>query len=78
MSLCKHRTLVLLTEEKNKLRCRHCHLKILEDELENGYCPECYEVHHEKRYDFEKIVPEEKESVRYLCEDCGVILEYNM
>jgi len=70
--------LVLLPDEKNKLRCRHCHLVIAPDELQGGYCPECYEAHGKKQYDFEEIEAGENgenEKTRYRCEDCGVIIE---
>ncbi len=76
MSTCKHRELVLLSETNNKVRCRHCHLTISEDELGDGYCPECYEVDDMKRYDFENLIPKSKEMVRYRCEECGAMIEY--
>ena len=72
---CKHRTLALLTEKNSKLRCRYCHLTISEDELLDGYCPECYEVHQIKRCDFERLPARDKGKVRYRCEECGAIIE---
>jgi predicted RNA-binding Zn-ribbon protein involved in translation (DUF1610 family) len=67
--------LVLIPEEKNKLRCRHCHLVISPEELQGSYCPECYEAHGKKRHDFEEIETGENEKTRYRCEDCGVVIE---
>ena len=67
--------LVLINEEKTKLRCRHCHLVISPEELKGSYCPECYEVHGIKRYDFEEIKTGEEGKTRYRCEDCGAIIE---
>jgi len=75
MTSCDHRSLVLLPEKKNMLRCRHCHLTISPDEVENGFCPECYEIQGKKQYDFEEIAPEETGNARYRCEGCGVIIE---
>jgi len=75
MTLCSHINLVLLPAAKNKLRCRHCYLTIKADELGKSFCPECFEIHSEKRYDFEEIAETEKGVVRYRCEDCGVIIE---
>ncbi|MDT8272157.1 MAG: hypothetical protein RRA35_03090 [Desulfomonilia bacterium] len=67
--------LVLLSGEKAKLRCRHCHLVITPDELESGYCPECYEICGKKHTDFEEIEAPEQVKTRYRCEDCGVLIE---
>jgi predicted RNA-binding Zn-ribbon protein involved in translation (DUF1610 family) len=75
MTSCKHLTLFLLPEKKNMLRCRHCHLTIDADELGGGYCPECFEIHGRKRYDFDTIEAEDKGTVRYRCEQCGIIIE---
>jgi rubrerythrin len=76
MTSCTHLTLVLLPEKKNVLRCRHCHLTIKDDELrEQGYCPECFEVQGRRRYDFDAIETEDKEKIRYQCEQCGIIIE---
>jgi Zn finger protein HypA/HybF involved in hydrogenase expression len=75
MTLCKHLTLFLLPEKKNMLRCRHCHLTIAADELQGGYCPECFETHGRKLYDFDAIEAKDKGKVRYRCEQCGIIIE---
>ena len=75
MKSCNHNTLVLLPEKKGRLRCRHCHLTITSGELGDSYCPECYETHSEKRYDFDEIDGEESGPARYRCEDCGVLIE---
>ncbi len=76
MSICKHKTLMLLARENNKLRCRNCHLTISSDELGGGYCPECYEFHHVKRYDFEALILKDNGRVSYRCEECGLIIKY--
>ena len=75
MTSCKHNTLVLLPEKKNRLQCRHCHLTITAAELGDGYCPECFETHNEKRYDFEELKAEGSGPARYRCETCGAIIE---
>ncbi len=75
MTSCRHLHLVLLPKQKSRLRCRHCHLTITADELPEGYCPECYETHGNKRYDFEEVRTDEQEKTRYQCEECGVIIE---
>ena len=74
MSNCKHSNLVLLPGQKDRIRCKHCHLTIKVDDLEKEYCPECYEVHGKKRYDFEDVVDEEPDTSQYRCEDCGLII----
>ncbi len=74
MTSCKHISLVLLPGQKNRLRCRHCHLTIEKNELGDSYCPECFEIHREKRYDFEEHQALERERTRYKCEECGVII----
>ncbi len=55
MSFCLHHNLVLLPAAGKRVRCRHCHLTIDPKELGDNHCPECYEVHGEKRSDFETI-----------------------
>jgi hypothetical protein len=50
-------------------------LTIKADELGESYCPECFEIHGRKRYDFEEIVVAETGVTRYRCEECGVIIE---
>ena len=74
MAACRHKSLILLAPQGKKLRCRHCHLTIDETELEDGFCPECYEVSGEKRRDFEQLESEDDGIVRYGCEKCGVII----
>ena len=74
MSVCDHRNLVLLTDMAQRLRCRHCHLTLRADELENGYCPECFEIDGTRRTDFETLQP--TAATRYQCEACGVIIDY--
>ena len=75
MTACAHKSLVLLSVPKKRLRCRHCHLTIDAEELNGDYCPECYDVDGEKRYDFETIEDGQAGMVRYRCEDCGIIIE---
>ena len=76
MNSCTHRNLlVLMDQNKNRVRCRHCHLTISADELGDRYCPECYENQGWKRYDFEEMKTPDTTSVRYRCEDCGVVIE---
>jgi transposase-like protein len=48
-------------------------LTIKADELSGDYCPECYEIHGEKRNDFEKITAKEMGKARYRCEKCGIM-----
>jgi hypothetical protein len=74
MTLCRHATLELLPVKKGKIRCLHCHLTIAADELGDGYCPECFEVHGRKRYEFEPMKDPVPEVARYRCVDCGIIV----
>ncbi len=74
MTSCRHRELTLLPEQPERLRCRHCHLTIKVDELSGDYCPECFEIHGEKRNEFEKIRSKETAQTRYRCEKCGIII----
>ena len=74
MSHCNHQRLVLLNQQDKKLRCRHCHLTIDEEELADGHCPECYDAYGVKRRDFEQLEPEGDGKVRYRCEECGAII----
>ena len=73
MTTCNHTTLELLPERKKTLRCRHCHLTIDAEELANGYCPECFEMSGQKRYEFEQM--ESAGVARYRCEECGTIIQ---
>jgi hypothetical protein len=75
MTSCRHLHLVLLPRQKNRLRCRHCHLTITAEELPGGYCPECSEAHGKKLYDFEEVQAIDQGKTRYQCEQCGVIIE---
>lgn len=75
MGPCRHEVLTLLPVKRSRLRCRHCHLTISEEELQSGDCPECLHVHRKARRDFEKIAPGDGEAVRYCCELCGVVVE---
>ncbi|MBI5740980.1 MAG: hypothetical protein HZA16_09680 [Nitrospirae bacterium] len=75
MTSCRHNTLVLLSGEKKRLRCRRCYLLIKAEELGENCCPECLEERGEKRYDFEEVRAAETDALRYRCEECGVIIE---
>ncbi len=74
MDSCKHTSLVLLTGQKNRVRCHHCHLTIEKNELDDSYCPECFDTRGEKRYDFEVVEESGTEGANYRCEECGVII----
>lgn len=73
MTSCNHHEIILLPEQADRLQCRHCHLTIKADELSGDYCPECFEIHGEKRNDFEKIIAKEMGKARYRCEKCGIM-----
>ena len=75
MHPCKHDVLTLVPTKNNRLRCKHCHLTISEDELGSGDCPECLEVHKIGRRDFEKISNPDTETIHYCCEHCGTFIE---
>ena len=75
MILCNHSKLTLLSEKKNRVRCRDCHLTIKADELGDGYCPECFEMHGKKQYDFEAVEATGEGKSIYRCEECGVMIE---
>ena len=75
MSSCKHEVLTLVPTKINKLRCRHCHITISEDELGSECCPECLDAHNVRRRDFEKITAENSRATRYCCEHCGALIE---
>ncbi len=72
---CRHKNLVLLTEPKGRVRCRHCHLTIKRAELGDRYCPECYETTGSKRYDFEPVEEPITDKIQYLCEDCNLLIQ---
>jgi len=75
MTSCRHLNLVILPAAGEKMRCRHCHLTISADEMPGGYCPECFEVHGKKRFDFDKVADPDQTKTRYRCEACGAIIE---
>jgi len=77
MPSCKHEVLTLVPMKSNRLRCKHCHLTISEDELGSGDCPECLEVHKVKRRDFEQIAEPESPTTRYYCERCGAVVDFS-
>ena len=71
MGTCRHQKLVLVNINKDKLRCKHCHLTINSDELDADYCPECWEAEGIKRGNFEKVEQKAPDSGTYRCEECG-------
>ena len=75
MTTCRHQKLVLLEKQGKKLRCRHCHLTIGEEELGDGCCPECEEVSGSRHRDFEAVVPHDEGVVEYRCESCGALIK---
>jgi len=74
MNACQHKNLVLLSESKDRLRCRHCHLTIKRAELTVRYCPECYETTGVKRHDFEEVTEPTLRKIQYRCEDCSILI----
>ncbi len=74
MEDCPHTNLVVLNAAQQKLRCRHCHLKIAAADMQDEFCPECYEATGYKKYDFDVVESNGLTSVRYRCEDCGIII----
>lgn len=76
MAVCTHKKLELLPQRKEKVCCTHCHLIISRRELANGYCPECYQVRGVRQYEFQEVEDKAGDKVRYRCEDCGGIVEW--
>ena len=74
MSTCRHEILTLVPAPGARLRCRHCHLTISEQELGDGCCPECLETFKIKRGDFDKLGAADNSAVCYRCETCGMIV----
>jgi predicted RNA-binding Zn-ribbon protein involved in translation (DUF1610 family) len=74
---CRHKKLALIQPSKEKVRCTNCHLVIAKEELVHGYCPECHEVRGVSHYEFEEVKEEQEAKVRYRCEDCGAIIEWD-
>jgi hypothetical protein len=75
MSHCLHKSLALIKERSDKLRCKTCHLTITPEELGENYCPECFDASGVKRYDFEKLELAPSNVSQYRCEGCGVIIK---
>ena len=73
MTDCQHKNIVLLSKTSKKVRCIHCHLVIKEDELDDDYCPECYDEKGKRLSDFEPV-KEKAAGDKYRCEDCGVVI----
>lgn len=74
MKECPHLHLLILNQSPVRLQCRFCHLTLKRDELDRGYCPECFETTGKKHDDFDEIVLPGEGTVNYRCEDCGIIL----
>lgn len=74
MTDCPHTEIVLIPPATGRVRCRHCHLTITAEDLAGGYCPECFEVSGQKRYDFDDVSEKTDGKARYRCETCGVML----
>jgi Zn finger protein HypA/HybF involved in hydrogenase expression len=74
MTSCRHDKLLLLPEDHQRLRCRHCHLTLKAEALQGGHCPECLATTGKKHHDFETI--RTPVNTRYRCEKCGAIIEY--
>jgi hypothetical protein len=56
------------------MRCRYCSLTLAAEDLQDGFCPECFAVSGRKRYEFEEIKGPQETSARYRCDRCGVII----
>ncbi|MBF0119318.1 MAG: hypothetical protein HQK79_10825 [Desulfobacterales bacterium] len=65
----------MIEKKSLKLRCLHCHLTIKKAELEDGYCPECFEKSGQKVYDFKEVEIKESGTTRYRCEDCRLFID---
>ena len=77
MAGCTHEKLELIQPPKQRVRCTYCHLVIAREELVHGYCPECYEARGVSHYEFEEVKEKQQPNVRYRCEDCGAIIEWD-
>ena len=75
MKSCNHSALELLPERKKTLRCRNCHLTMAAEEVDDGFCPECFANSGSKRYDFEEMAASAGMVSRYRCEECGAIIK---
>lgn len=76
MGACKHARLTLMMPTTEvRLRCRHCHLTLPEEELEGGSCPECLEESGRRRSDFERTEIATADAARVRCEDCGLVTD---
>ena len=56
------------------MRCRYCHLTLASEDLQEGFCPECFETSGNKRYEFDEVKRLDEPPARYRCDDCGVII----
>jgi predicted RNA-binding Zn-ribbon protein involved in translation (DUF1610 family) len=74
MNTCNHTNLELLPASRPKLRCRHCHLTLVAEDLKDDFCPECFDNSGSKRYEFEELKAPQDPAVRYRCDDCGTII----
>ncbi len=78
MDECRHANILIINQNTDRVRCRHCHLTIKAEDLDDGYCPECFSERGIRRSDFEKIVSVDKAPAQYRCEDCGAMLHPQM
>jgi len=74
MNSCNHTNLELLPERKNTVRCRYCDLTLAVEDLQDGFCPECFDASGAKRYEFDEVKSREESAARYRCDDCGIIV----
>lgn len=77
MAGCRHEKLELIQPPKERVRCTYCHLVISREELVHGCCPECHEVRGVPHYECEEVKEKHQPKVRYRCEDCGAIIEWD-
>ena len=71
---CPHKTILVIKDNAEKLRCTRCHLTLDAVDLGDACCPECLDVSGRRRYDFEKVSRPEVVAPRYRCDDCGLML----
>jgi transposase-like protein len=49
-------------------------LTLKADELGESYCPECFEEHGKKRYNFVEIAATDVRKPQFKCEECGIMI----
>jgi predicted RNA-binding Zn-ribbon protein involved in translation (DUF1610 family) len=65
---------MVIKKNFKRLRCRHCHLTLMKNELPGDYCPECFETTGKKYDDFEEVHLTQEGAGSFRCEDCGEML----